>query len=266
MLVGIYRRSSSSGLWLSAAISSGYPGQPGYRNPSVQQQPSQGRGYPGQPRYRNPPVQQQPSQGRGYPGYAGRAETLQAGFWIDSTRLTRVPSIKKKKSALKPMEIRSAVFKKDFVVAPASEAELTESKPAKSSACCVAKIPYNVTAQDLPSSLKPPKKRLKPDDYGNDVANSTSGTSGNPTPALPQRYGYIPPPPPRGNGYRQPSPACRYPGQPGHGYPPVQQPPKKNNFGAWVGAGAGAAAGLMGGHRLDRGAGPPRGLAAAVWA
>ncbi|XP_031274305.1 uncharacterized protein LOC116132774 [Pistacia vera] len=71
------------------------------------------------------------------------------------------------------MKLRSVVFKKDFVVAPAAEAELTESSPTKSSACCVAKSPYNVTAQDLPCALKPPKKGLKPDDYANVGVNSS---------------------------------------------------------------------------------------------
>ncbi|KAJ0034014.1 hypothetical protein Pint_24548 [Pistacia integerrima] len=71
------------------------------------------------------------------------------------------------------MKLRSVVFKKDFVVAPAAEAELTESSPTKSSACYVAKSPYNVTAQDLPSALKLPKKGLKPDDYANVGVNSS---------------------------------------------------------------------------------------------
>lgn len=65
------------------------------------------------------------------------------------------------------LEFRSFIYKK-VVVAPVTEAESTENSPTESPACSVAAMShYSGTAQDLPSALKPPKKRLKSDDYGN---------------------------------------------------------------------------------------------------
>ncbi|KAH7573600.1 hypothetical protein JRO89_XS03G0178600 [Xanthoceras sorbifolium] len=68
---------------------------------------------------------------------------------------------------------RSTVYKKHFVLAPA---ELLEGPLSKSPTFDVdaMKSPYNWTAQDLPSSSKPPKKRLKLLDYENVGPNRIS--------------------------------------------------------------------------------------------
>lgn len=65
------------------------------------------------------------------------------------------------------LEYRSVVYMK-VAVTPAGESETIESCPPKSLVCgMAAKSPNSGTAQDLPSALKPPKKRLKADDYRN---------------------------------------------------------------------------------------------------
>ncbi|KAL5852442.1 hypothetical protein ACOSQ3_007560 [Xanthoceras sorbifolium] len=68
---------------------------------------------------------------------------------------------------------RSTVYKKHFVLAPA---QLLEGPLSKSPTFDVdaMKSPYNWTAQDLPSSSKPPKKRLKLLDYENVGPNRIS--------------------------------------------------------------------------------------------
>ncbi|KAK1291595.1 hypothetical protein QJS10_CPB17g01368 [Acorus calamus] len=110
-----------------------------------------------------------------------------------------------------------------------------------------------------PATVAPPTQKHKHDEPV--TAYPAGSSSGYPPPPgaypayppPPQHAGYAgyPPPPQAAYGYPPPPPAG-YPGYPpppaGYGgypgYPPVQQPPRKNKFG---GAGMGLGAGLLGG-------------------
>ncbi|KAK1548872.1 hypothetical protein Q3G72_028144 [Acer saccharum] len=73
------------------------------------------------------------------------------------------------------LQYRLTEYENYLVLPSEEETELLEVPTAKSPAFDVdAKGPNNWTAQDLPSSLKPPKKRLKLHDYENVGPNNTS--------------------------------------------------------------------------------------------